>query len=192
MHYLVVDFECLRPREWQSVGLVLYDGNAGETKFSVELSCARDTANMSPHICTFWERHPVAFKQNIDRGYGYDPLDQEKILCEYIDVIRNKYDNFTLISDAPEHDISILDGILLRHGRDVMSMRKGGVYRQVVCTWTTRRVLRGLGLSTGNNQPTEVAVRHTPVADCLIILSNYLSCLLTIREARLPKNGRYY
>ena len=181
--YLVVDFECLQPNEWQSVGIVLYERTAtgGTILRQFHTACDRGYESMTPSTRDFWKKHYHAFLYNFQRGKNKPVAQEERAICEFITHLKREYPKFHLISDAPEYDIALINGILGRHGCQVMSHRSRKVYFQTICSWSSKITLDLLGIPICTTDivglaalKTKGLLPHTPIFDCLRILNEYL------------------
>lgn len=185
--YMTIDFECLQPGVWQSVGIIVVHKN--QCIDYLELACERDIDNIPTKTMQFWNKHKKAFNYNINIGVGYTPKEQEMKLCNFISNWKKIVPNFYMIVDNPEYDLHILNDILLRNGSDVISKRNSQVYFQSICTWSSKRVLKMLGISLNvynskryvHNTPKQT-IRHTPIADCIRIMNAYLHMLHIIQQ----------
>lgn len=185
-HYLVIDFECMQPHQWQSVGVILYrmdTSGYGTLVRKFHTACNRNVEKMHGATKKFWKRNKLAFAYNINIGAMRDPCVEEKRLCRFIEDVKKDFPRFFLISDNPSYDIGMMNALLLRHGFETMSNRAPGIYLQPICVWTFKRTLACLGMRTSMTdkveikKKTDIIVAHTPIYDCLCILNEYL-CLL--------------
>ena len=64
--YVVIDFECMQPNEWQSVGIVLYEGNTIRRQFHT--ACERNYDTMTVSTKEFWNKNKKAFAYNLYFG----------------------------------------------------------------------------------------------------------------------------
>jgi hypothetical protein len=137
---------------------------------------------MSPRTKSFWSKHTLAFEYNVTQGRGKTDLDEEKKICVFIDALKYKTPNFYLISDAPEHDVAMMNNILQRHGYQPMSHRATGMYFQTICTWSSKRILTLLGVPVPQLDLVDICdvpvrYQHTPLYDCFRIMNSYM-CLM--------------
>jgi hypothetical protein len=192
--YLVIDFECIQPNEWQSVGIVLYernvDGCGGTVLHQMHTACDRGMTTMTQSTREFWKKHHTAFLYNVERGKNRQVEQEEADICRFITTLKREYPSFHLLSDAPEYDIGLMNGILLRHGCPTMSHRSRKVYFQSICTWSSRKTLDMLGVSICSKDivglhtlATVGLLAHTPIFDCMRILNEYLCILDTIQAS---------
>ena len=182
--FLVIDFECFRPGEWQSVGAVLV--RRGRVVEVFHAACHRADPAAETSVGAFWASHAEAWRYNRAAGLNRGPHSEEIRICEFIQNTKARYPNFHLVSDCPEYDIGIMNTILTRHWYAVMSHRNDRTYFQTVCTWSSRRVLQQLGIPIQANLSIECpraypALKHTPVFDCIRTINEYLSILHTLR-----------
>jgi len=190
--YMVIDFECFQPNVWQSVGIILYShtgGNGGgHLVKSFHTACDRGTHTRPSSTAEFWKRHPEAFVYNVEQGAGRETQAEEIRICQFIDSVKREFPLFYLISDVPEYDIGLMDDILLRNGSERMSHRNDHTYLRSVCTWSSRRMLKLLGVSVAHHvlvvPPTSTPL-HTPIVDCCRILNEYLCTLRAVGRQRL-------
>ena len=194
-HFLVFDFECFEPGTWQSVGIVLfeYDGRTASVVEQLHTACSR---SMSPRPSQFWTKHPVAYAVNCAQGLNKVAAVEEVQICQFIARVKQQYPAFFLVSDAPEHDIALINTILTTHGYDTMSHRSATVYFQTICTWSMKRVLDllgiilvvedRLGLVSGFQVP------HTPLYDCYRLFNVYLCILQAIEQHNTHKKTVVY
>ena len=194
-HYLVIDFECLHPGVWQSVGIVLFQQQGRQFSLvdQFQTACARVA---SPHTNQFWATHPVAYAVNCAQGLNKVAAVEEVQICQFIARVKQQYPAFFLVSDAPEHDIALINTILTTHGYDTMSHRSATVYFQTICTWSMKRVLDllgiilvvedRLGLVSGFQVP------HTPLYDCYRLFNVYLCILQAIEQHSTKKTVAYH
>lgn len=183
--YVVVDFECLQPYVWQSLGIIVVQNHACIQ--TLELSCDRgDTVHDKTRV--FWTTHADAFTYNVNNGKGHDVDTQERRICEFVAALKRDMPCFRLLSDTPAYDIALLDDILRRHGHEPMCDRGNGRYFQAICTWSSRKVLRLMGVNivetcTWLTVPTHT-LPHTPVYDCIDIYNQYMNVLETMYTQR--------
>jgi hypothetical protein len=185
--YLVVDFECIQPNQWQSVAIVLYEPATGTILREFQTACDRSCTSMTPSTRDFWMRNADAFQYNIQQGMGRTAKDEEASIGRFVTRLKADYPNFYLISDAPEYDIGLINNILRRQGCPSMSHRSEKIYFQSICTWSSKKTLDLLGIPIHHRDhvglDTLVAkglLAHTPVFDCMRILNEYLCILATI------------
>jgi hypothetical protein len=187
--YLVIDFECMQPNEWQSVGIVLYESNSNGGKIirQYHTACDRGYDSMTSSTRQFWNKNHSAFMYNFDHGTNKLVKTEEAAICSFIVQLKRDYPNFHLISDAPEYDIALMNGILVRHGYPIMSHRTRKIYFQTICTWSSKKTLDMLGIPIESTDivglETLIAgglLPHTPVFDCMRILNEYLCVQNTI------------
>jgi hypothetical protein len=183
--YLVIDFECLHPNEWQSVGIVLYEKNTILRQFHT--ACERGYDSMTVSTRDFWKRHPQAFDYNLGSGKGKKCAAEEVAICSFIETLKRDYPNFHLLSDAPEYDIGLINEILLRNGHQIMSHRSKKIYFQTICTWSSKKTLDMMGILINSRDMVGMEalagtglLPHTPIFDCMQILNEYLCVLHTI------------
>ena len=191
-HYLIVDFECTEPNQWQSVGIVLYErrGTRGRIVRTLHVACDRGDLLPSSASQAFWTRNRAAFDYNVKMGKGRSIETAETEICAFVSEIKGSFPHFFLLSDNPEYDVALLNSILTRHDLPVMSHRSETIYHQAICTWTSRRTLGLLGIK---HQTTDLVglgryqaqgiLAHTPLFDCMKILNDYL-CTLDMVTAR--------
>lgn len=195
--YMTIDFECFQPNIWQSVGIIVVRNN--KCIDHLELACERDIDTIPYKTMQFWNRHKKAFNYNIDIGVGYTCQEQEIKICNFIANWKKMVPNFYMVVDNPEYDISLLNDILTRNGHDVISKRSQQVYFQSICTWSSKRILKLLGISLNVYRDKnfivdipEQMVRHTPVADCIRIMNSYLNMMRIIRNFHSINVGVQY
>jgi hypothetical protein len=190
--YLVIDFECIQPNEWQSVGIVLYerskDGHSGTILRQFNTACDRVCTSMIPSTREFWRKHYNAFLYNVEEGKTRQVATEEAAICRFITTVKADYPNFYLLSDAPEYDIGLMNDILMRNGCPIMSHRSEKIYFQSICTWSSKKTLDMLGVTI---KATDVVglgqlsasgmLAHTPIFDCMRILNEYFCLLDTIQ-----------
>lgn len=191
--YVVIDFECLQPNEWQSVGIVLYEqtDTGGTVLRQFHTACDRGYASMTPSTRGFWQKNRAAFLYNFNQGKNKHVFNEEVEICNFICSLKRSYPRFHLISDAPEYDIGLMNGILGRHGYQSMSHRSRKLYFQTICTWSSKKTLDMLGIAIA---PSDIVgmqtmslnglLPHTPIYDCMRILNDYLCTIATIKVAR--------
>ena len=180
--YLVIDFECMQPNEWQSVGIVLYEQDAICRQFHT--ACERNYDTMTVSTREFWNKNSKACAYNLDFGKGKDCATEEVAICNFIKELKRDYPNFHLISDAPEYDIGLINNILVRHGYHSMSHRSRKIYFQTICTWSSKKTLDMMGIPIQSDDlvgmSALIVLPHTPIFDCMRILNEYLCILATI------------
>ena len=190
-HYVVIDFECIRPNEWQSVGIIVYEQRGCSGRIIRQISCAcdrgTDMLDTSTSLSEFWRQNQDALEYNRKMGHGISVLDAEVRICKFVEKIKRDFPHFYLVSDNPEYDIGIMNQILIRHGLSVMSQRTSTIYHQSICTWSTRRALEQAGIRCPwhdhvgiKNAMAHGQMPHTPVFDCMRILNGYLNALSSI------------
>jgi hypothetical protein len=190
-YFLVMDFECLHPGVWQSVGIVLFQQQGRHFVLidQFQTACARPP---SPRTRQFWTQHPVAYAVNRAQGLHKSAAIEEVQICQFITRIKQQYPSFFLVSDAPEHDVALMNTILTTHGYDTMSHRSDTVYFQTLCTWSMKRVLDLLGLDVVVEDrlrlESPVLVPHTPLYDCYRLFNVYV-CLMHTIAHRTKKTG---
>jgi hypothetical protein len=192
--YLVIDFECLQPNEWQSVGIVLYEqatSGGGTLLRQFHTACNRGYASMTPSTRKFWKKNSSAFLYNFRQGKNKNVATEETAICRFILALKQEYPHFHLISDAPEYDIALINGILGRQNSSCMSHRSKNVYFQTICTWSSKKTLDMLGIPIQSNDQVGLEnltamglLAHTPIYDCMRILNEYLCVLDTISRYR--------
>lgn len=189
--YLVIDFECLQPNEWQSVGIVLYERSStgtGTILRQFHAACDRGCMSMTPSTRTFWNKHHEAFMYNVNYGKNNLVEVEEAAICMFIASVKRSYPRFYLISDAPEYDIGLMNNILGRHGYQSMSHRAKKVYFQSICSWSSKKTLDMLGIAIQSADVVGLKalvasglLPHTPIFDCMRIINEYLCILDTIQ-----------
>ena len=185
--YLVIDFECMQPNEWQSVGIVLYEQDTICRQFHT--ACERTYDTMTVSTREFWNKNSKACDYNLDFGKGKDSATEEVAICNFIMEVKRDYPNFYLISDAPEYDIGLINNILVRHGYQIMSHRSSKIYFQTICTWSSKKTLDMMGILIQSEDLVGISdsglLPHTPIFDCMRILNDYLCILATISRYRI-------
>ena len=198
--YLVIDFECLQPNEWQSVGIVLYEKgpDGGKIIRQLHTACDRGYNSMTPSTRIFWNKNYSAFLYNFKSGINRRVKDEEVAICNFIVELKREYPSFHLISDAPEYDIALINGILVRHGYQIMSHRSRKVYFQTICTWSSKKTLNMLGIPihttdiVGLDKLIEGGLLpHTPIFDCMRILNEHLCVQDTISNYKSKRVVSY-
>jgi hypothetical protein len=183
--FVVIDFECLEPSVWQSMAVVVYNRQQNVILDTFSTACERDPC-MTRSMHKFWEKHKEAYEFNVNYGQKKNSFQEETRICQFITHLKLKYPNFYLLSDTPEFDISMINDILIRHDYPVMSYRNERTYFQCICTWSSKRILHKLGLvidATDIIRVDQIHVPHTPKADCIRILNDYLNVLSTIEKS---------
>ena len=187
--YLVIDFECLHPNEWQSVGIVLYEDHTILRQFHT--ACERNYDEMTVSTRDFWKKNSRALTYNLQYGAGKDCAAEEAAICSFIVTLKRDYPNFHLLSDAPEYDIGLINEILLRHGCHIMSHRSKKIYFQTICTWSSKKTLDMMGITIESKDLVGMEalvdaglLPHTPIFDCMRILNEYIGVLDTISSYR--------
>ena len=182
--FVSIDFECFNPNIWQSMGVVIYDKSGIKETFSSH--CEREPP-YTKETRSFWKKHHDAYVYNHTLGKGRDVRDEEKRICLFIQQIKRKYTRCYMLSDNPEFDISLLNDILTRNGYTIISHRSSKVYLQTICTWTSRLILKMLGVRQLKMDIIKYDghdIHHTPIHDCKRILNDYLCTLRTINDYR--------
>ena len=195
-HYVIVDFECTEPNQWQSVGIVLYErrGTCGRIVRKLHVACDRGDTVSSSTSRVFWSRNKAAFDYNVRMGKGRSIEAAETDICAFVVDLKRAFPHFYLLSDNPEYDVALLNSILTRHDLSVMSHRSETIYHQAICTWSSRRTLGLLGLK---HQTTDMVglcryhergmLAHTPLFDCMKILNDYLCTIDSIAQHTVPR-----
>ena len=184
--HLVFDFEYFQQSEWQSIGIVVFEqGGDGRVRAidQFHTSCERDPHTMSPRIKSFWAKHRKALEYNLAQGRGKTPHEEEQNICAFIDALKTTTPNFYLISDTPENDVAMMNNILHRHGSPPMSHRSSNMYFQTVCVWSSKRILKLLGVHVPRVNVVDfddavVRYRHTPIYDCFRIMNAYMCVMM--------------
>ena len=189
MIFVSIDFETLVPfsTEWWTCAVAVAEYPSGNiietTSFAVERSL-----DSPPN--QFWQRHHHAYRFNVMLSKGRtDVSEEEERIATYFDSIRARFTDFTFLTDCPEADTGMLNHILRRRGRPVISDRGEGLFRQTVCTWSMRLGMkRCLGpykwfallqssAAEAASRPVELAcigtLVHVAHTDCLVMLRNY-------------------
>jgi hypothetical protein len=187
--YMVIDFECFQPNLWQSVGIILYEKTAygGNLLRKLHVSCDRG-ATIAPSTKAFWKRNHDAFLYNYSHGKDQDVSEQEVAICQFIDHAKEEFPTFYLIGDTPEYDIGLVNNILVRHGRQIMSHRNKDVYLRSICTWSSKKILSNMGIVVTPWDILDIdalyhdLVPHTPIMDCYRVLNEYLCILETTQQ----------
>jgi hypothetical protein len=185
--YVIIDFECFQPHTWQSLGILVITG--GEYSHSLEVSCDRSDQRVPAHTRRFWNKYDEAYNYNYNNGKEHNWYDQEVVICDFIRELKKDTPNFYLLSDSPAYDVSLLDDILLRNDHTPVSQRTPYMYRQSICTWSSKRMLEMLRISIDHsavyltNLPGH-SIRHTPIADCMHIYNNYMRTLQAVDAGR--------
>jgi hypothetical protein len=179
--FVVIDFECLEPSVWQSIGIVVYNRQQKMVLDSFTTACHRHPC-MTPSMYKFWDKHSEAYEFNVKLGKNKNVYVEELNICTFINSLKTKYPNFYLLSDTPEFDVSMINDILIRHDHPVMSYRNERTYFQSICTWSSKRMLQKLGINIDYSMvhvSSELQLPHTPESDCFRILNDYMNILTT-------------
>lgn len=182
--YMVIDFECFQANSWQSVGIILYEKilSGGRLLRKLHVSCDRGSI-VAPSTKAFWDQNRDAFEYNYNHGKHRDVLEEESVICEFIDLAKKEFPTFFLIGDTPEYDIGLMNNILARHGHQSMSHRNNEVYFQSICIWSSKQILTKMGIRIKHRDLIGIKslatdlLPHTPILDCYRILNEYL-CIL--------------
>ena len=180
--FVTLDFECFEPQEWQSMAIMVSRGPHVVDVLRASCDRAEPTHTQTR---AFWSRHPKAFQHNLGEGKGRDRVSEEQRICQYVTSLRARYPRFYLLSDNPEFDIALLNSILRRASLPPISSRSDGLYLQTICTWSSRLVLRMLGVPVPRENrvaPAATRLAHTPEFDCRRILNDYLCTLDAIKK----------
>lgn len=182
--FVSIDFECFNPNVWQSMAIVVYDKYGIKESFTSH--CEREVPS-TKKTGMFWDKHRDAFDHNLITGKGRNVKDEEFRICTFIRRMKRVYTRCYLVSDNPEFDIGLLNDILIRNGQTIISHRRHNLYLQTICTWTSKLVLKMLGIRQQKLDIIEYCgqgIPHTPLHDCKRILNDYLCTLRTINEYR--------
>ena len=135
----------------------------------------------------FWEKHPEAFGLNTSVNKQASRVVSEQRLIQFVNAVRTKYPHIHFVSDNPQLDIRILDGILEAHHEFPISIRvlknQKHIYYPTLCTWTfrlaTSQILGKYLPAHTNYRGVDFlrGTRHTPLVDCAKILSNHFKIL---------------
>ena len=144
-YVLAVDFETLHPfdTDWWTVGLVMATYPDGHVLDTITFAANRDAPEVPPN--PFWQRNCLAYNFNRNMSQHSKPVAQvETSVADAIDGLRQRHPELYCISDCPETDIPLLNGILHRCGRPPIASRPGGRFRQTICVWSYRLAMKQL------------------------------------------------
>lgn len=168
---------------------------------SLRIITMRDMTDSDENAIAFWKKHHQSY--DIIQQYQYLPVEEaNKLLCDSIINIFERFPNAYIVSDDPQYNLRILDNILETYGHNPVSQRGGNLYSQCICTWSFRfsilsllgfpesHVDRFLGqrgiIVAGREIDNYFGPLHTPWSDCARILSNHCKMLDVISLSKSP------
>ena len=190
--YICIDVECFRPREWQSVGIVVAEYPGGQVIGSLEVGIPRSTA--LPEACrSFWDDRPESFAYNVALGAGKDQTSQEEAICAFVGSTLDAHPDAFILSDNPTLDVAVLDEMFVRNRGHTVLVR-GGRFYPAIDAWTVRSTVqrmlgRRLVIDPACTRPvTDLwrrsnTAQHTPMCDAARILSRHFATLDSIAGA---------
>lgn len=134
--YMAVDFENIDTNVWWTAAFVICHYPSGDILEEHLFYADRSKHQIeSDAIKCFWDNNIEAFEHNQSCA-NREPLEEEKKMCLFIEDIKKRMPYFFLVSDHPTFDIHILDDILVRHGKTIMSNRSPTMFRQPLDCWS--------------------------------------------------------
>jgi hypothetical protein len=187
-YYLALDFESWpNPNAWCAAGFILYNATTNQIISFAEFFVDRRHEFQDEENMEFWKHNIAALTYCNFRANGQYEYDVECEIVKYVSNLKVMYPNLYLLTDTG-FDLRIINNILVKHGRTVMSHRGKGIYRQSLCTWSIKLTVQQL-LGVSSSQLTNMmdrlnsrrnpdaficGPRHTPLSDCQMVLQKYL------------------
>jgi hypothetical protein len=191
--FMTIDFESINRRgDWLAYAIMLVNYPTGDILDIRESACYRKIEDYDKNTLAFWQKHNIAHQQLLINGKDKSAKVEEQLLCDYISNIMQKFPKVYLISDNPQHDLRLIDNMLLKHDFDPISVRGSYLYFQAICSWSFQT-----GVLTLLNKKKEhidsfraelnihqtrrvddyFGPRHTPQSDCARIISSHFKIL---------------